>query len=349
MKRRRCGGGRNEATEMIANITKISVHHGLARFLLLVGVVGAVGCSPSLKRPVARVGDRTVTAGELQRELVATKGAAQLLQMIDTSLIAKAAEEKGLSVPPEQIEFKVEHGIGEMTSKTELLRRLEQMGQTLDDYKAAARAELLLDALARSLVDTSDKQLRAYYERERSRFKHGPQVHARWMLFQDKASAEAVRGVLNEPGADFGGLARGVSSDSVTAEKGGDMGFFEAKDYAPEVGKVAFALKEGQISDVFAVPDGWAILQAIEKRPAGEQSFEAVKDMLRARTEAEMLPQARQQWLNTARAQARIHIPNRRLSEQVKRLIAASNTPYEPTRLLDIPNAPTLRIPAGGM
>jgi len=261
--------------------------------------------------------------------------------MIDTRLIARAAQQQGVDVSEAEIEAKVEGGVAQMASRHDLLKRLEAMGQTLDDYKAAARAELLLDKLARALIDTSEPQLRAYYEQHKEQFKHGPQVHARWMLFEDQASAEAVRGVLEEPGADFAGLATAVSSDSVTADKGGDMGFFEAKDYAPAVGKVAFALQPDQTSEVFEVPDGWAFLQAIEKRPAGVQPFSETREILKARIHAETLDQARQLWVNQARENARLNIPDKRLRDRVEQLIA-SNAPYQPTRLLDIPAAPTL-------
>ncbi len=303
-----------------------------------------IGCNSSANKPLARVGDRTITARELQQRLVRTKGAPLLLQMIDTKLIMGAARQQDLEVSEAEVKAKVESGVAQMASRHDLLRRLEARGQTLEDYQAAARAELLLDKLARELIDTSEPRLRAYYEQNQEQFRHGPQAHARWMLFQDQASAEAVRGVIEEPEADFAGLARAVSSDAVTAEQGGDMGFFEAKDYAPAVAKVASALRPNQISEVFQVPDGWAFLQLIEKRPAGLQPFSEVREVLAARLQAESIQQARQLWVNQARAQARLHIPEKRLRGQVEALIAA-NPPYQPTQLLEIPAAPSLPEP----
>ncbi len=322
--------------------SELCYRHRVSKIIAIGCVVAAfVGCNAASNKPLARVGERTITARELQQRLVRTDGAPLLLQMIDTKLIVRAAQQQGVDVSDAEIAAKVEGGVAQMASRHDLLRRLEAMGQTLDDYKAAARGELLLDKLARTLIDTSEEQLRTYYEQHREQFKHGPQVHGRWMLFQDQASAQAVREVIEEPDADFAGLARAVSSDSVTAEKGGDMGFFEAKDYAPAVGKVAFALQPDQISEVFEVPDGWAFLQVIEKRPAGVQPFSEIREMLRARIQAETIDQARQLWLNQARENARLHIPDKRLRGRVEQLIAG-NAPYQPTRLLDIPAGPSL-------
>ena len=87
-------------------------------------------------------------------------------------------------------------------------------------------------------------------------------------------------------------------------------------------------------------PDGWAIMQLIETRPEGILPFEEVRDMLRARVMAEMLPTARGNWLDKARADANISIPDERLAAQVRSLIE-SKARYEPAQLLAIPTAPT--------
>ena len=62
--------------------------------------------------------------------------------------------------------------------------------------------------------------------------------------------------------------------------------------------------------------------------------------MLRARVTAEMLPNARAQWLDAARKNARIAVADERLDGQIKALIA-SGAPYRPSQLLNVPMAPT--------
>lgn len=308
--------------------------------LVACGVVALVGCGSRPPIPLALVGTHTVSSEDLEQRLVEDHGAPLLLQMIDARLITAAARAERVSVSDGEIAAEVEVGIAQTGSKTDLAERLAGMGLTLDEYREQLRVELLLDKLARSLIDTSEQTLRAYYDHSKGQFQHGPQVHGRWMLFDDKASAEAVRGVLDEPEADFARLAEGVSSDMVTADKAGDMGFFEAKDYAPAVWKATVALEVNQISGVFEVPDGWAFVQLLERRPAGTQPLAEIKDALIARIHAEMLPQARQRWLNEARERAHLRVPDKQLSARIDELIAAK-APHRRIRLLDIAAAPS--------
>jgi parvulin-like peptidyl-prolyl isomerase len=70
-------------------------------------------------------------------------------------------------------------------------------------------------------------------------------------------------------GADFAALAKEHSTDSASAEKGGDLGFFSPDDQSlsPEVKKAIFALGEGQIST--PVKDGgrYYVFKVTEVRP----------------------------------------------------------------------------------
>lgn len=320
---------------------RTEARHHLALLLSSAVVLGIVaGCSNTASQPMAKVGEKLVTAAQFEHALMLDKGGQLLLEMIDTELILSEAERRELTASREEIASRVELGVAQMASEAEFSRRLEKRGQSLEEYTEVCRAELLLDKMARELVDTSDEVLKAYYLQHKTQFAHGKQAHARWMLFGDRESARAVRDTLNAPGADFAGLARALSGDATTKDKGGDMGFFEAKDYAPVVAEIAFSLDPRQISDVFEVPDGWAILELIQTRAAGTLPFEEVRDMLQARVIAEMLPAARQTWLDAARKEARIAIPDERLDAQVRALIA-SGTPYRPSQLLNLPQPPT--------
>jgi parvulin-like peptidyl-prolyl isomerase len=290
------------------------------------------GCPARPPQPVAQVGELTITDVQLQDHLMRSKGARLLLEMMDTALIAKAGRQQGLTVSEEELEARVQNAATQVGSKEELVKRLEAVGRTLEDYREAARTELLLEKLAAAAAGPSEDDLRAYYEQHRDQFDHGAQVRARWMLFGDRDSAQAVRQVLEDPEADFAGLATALSEDNVTSAQGGDMGFFEAGDYAQPVTDMAFSLEPEELSPVFEVPDGWAILQTLEKRPAGLQEFEAVRDSIRARLQAESMPQARDDWLHQAREKARWHIRDPELRRQVEQLIS-DRVGFNPTRL----------------
>ncbi|MFP3903012.1 MAG: peptidylprolyl isomerase [Armatimonadota bacterium] len=308
---------------------------------IAIATIAVAGCILPSSQPVARVDDRQITARELYEETLAMHGGQVLLEMIDTRLILQAGQKQKVRVEEAEVEAEMEKAITQAGDKKELERMLDQRGLSMEDFGRQCQASVILDRLARPMIPVDERTLRKYYEQHKEEFKHGPQVHARWMLFDDEDSARAVRSILDEPDASFAGLAKSLSSDSVTASDGGDMGFFGKEDYTQEITAVAFALEPNEISDVFRVPDGWAILQAIEKRPAGSPPFEDVADQLKARIRAEKMPQARQEWLKQARQKADIVIRDAELERQVQTLIETGQ-PYNPTRLLQIPQTPQM-------
>lgn len=67
-------------------------------------------------------------------------------------------------------------------------------------------------------------------------------------------------------GADFASLAKEFSDDPGSAAVGGDLGFVKRGVFYPEFEAAAFALSEGEISQVTESPVGYHIIQLLERR-----------------------------------------------------------------------------------
>jgi parvulin-like peptidyl-prolyl isomerase len=109
-------------------------------------------------------------------------------------------------------------------------------------------------------------------------------------------------------GADFKDEAAKYSDDTVSAKRGGDLGYFTKDDMVAEFSKVAFTAKVGEISEPFQTEFGWHILKVEEKRAASNIVFEDVsndlKDYLYKKTQ-----QVRyDEWMKGLRAKATIKI-----------------------------------------
>ena len=80
-----------------------------------------------------------------------------------------------------------------------------------------------------------------------------------------KTRAEDIVQQLRD-GADFAALAQEYSEDTVSGEKGGDLGYFTKGRMVPEFEEVAFTLGAGEISDLVKTQFGYHIIKVEDVR-----------------------------------------------------------------------------------
>lgn len=68
-------------------------------------------------------------------------------------------------------------------------------------------------------------------------------------------------------GDDFTVVAKEVSEDPGSKDKGGDLGFFDRRRMVQAFDSVAFLLKKDQVSDLVRTPYGWHIIKVTEIKP----------------------------------------------------------------------------------
>ncbi len=144
-------------------------------------------------------------------------------------------------------------------------------------------------------VKVSDQDLRSYYDAHKSEYAQEEQVKARHILVmvndqRNDAQAQAriaeVKKKL-EGGADFAAMAREYSDDTASKDKGGDLGYFGHNKMVKEFEDAAFSAPPGKLVGPVKSSFGYHLIEVTDKRPAGEQPFDAVKEQIRARLTAE--------------------------------------------------------------
>jgi len=313
-----------------------------APLLAALAVVGALAvaslgaCTPQQQgRVLARVGDRAITAGDLLAELRRTRGPSTLVEMIDAELIRQGARAAGIEATEAELELRMDRAVAQAGSETDMAALLENRNLTREQFAELLRTDLLLDKLAKATMSLDEQEVKDFYAEHREEYALGEQVRARMILLGSKADAEAVLETL-KLGGDFAGLAGALSIDPATKDRGGDMGWFERKDYAQPIADAAFALQPGETSGAIEAPDGWAIVRVEERRGAGHRPFEEVREEIRGRIERVKLPLAREEWIRQARAEATVRIVDPELRAATEALLEHAPPP-QPVSMLPVP------------
>lgn len=172
-----------------------------------------------------------------------------LEELIDQRLLAEAAIRRGLDKTPEN------------------KRRL-----------AAARERILSNVLVEEHLKktVNERTIHRMYDQQSELVDRGDEIRARHILLSDEASAQAVVTALSE-GQGFAELARSVSTDEGTREKGGDLGWFSRDMLSRDFTRVVFSTPVGERTEPFETSQGWHIAEVQNRRAPPQQSLEELR------------------------------------------------------------------------
>ena len=94
-----------------------------------------------------------------------------------------------------------------------------------------------------------------------------------------KKKAESALDQVNK-GEDFEKLAKKLSEDTASAEKGGDLGYFKKGDMVKPFEEAAFSLKPGETSALVRSPFGFHIIRVEDVKEGRTKPLEEVKDFI---------------------------------------------------------------------
>jgi len=148
-------------------------------------------------------------------------------------------------------------------------------------------AELRLETLAAQQQQLSDADLRAAYEKEKSRLEVPEKRHARHILITGKDDAAALaqaQQVLAQAkaGKDFGALAKQYSQDPGSAQNGGDLGWAERSAFVKPFADALFAMKAGEITGPVKTQFGYHIIRLDEIQASKGKTFDEARPELEA-------------------------------------------------------------------
>lgn len=156
-------------------------------------------------------------------------------------------------------------------------------------------------------VTVSDKEVQDYYNANPMEFTEKPnQIHLAHILVATQDAAIKVKDRLNK-GEAFDKVAKEVSTDTGSKDKGGDLGTvpYINSGLDQTFMTAALALKEGAISEPIQTQFGFHIIKSIKKEEYPVKKFDACKDdikkQLLQQKQSQKYSDTLQQWRTDAK------------------------------------------------
>lgn len=240
-------------------------------------------------------------------------------ELIRQALYTQEADRRKVRVPENEIDatFSAQYNAlleNYKITEADLASYLQAQGTSLSEWKSAMRTNLAMQLRDQALreaivtpVEPTDEDLQEYFEKNISRYDKPEEIRASHILVQDRAKAEAILKRLRA-GEDFATLAKENSTDTASAEQGGDLGWFSHGKMVKEFEDAAFALNVGETSDIVSTQYGYHIIRLTERRASSTPTFEETKDQVKTDYVREKEDEQFNSWYEQVYAQARVEI-----------------------------------------
>jgi parvulin-like peptidyl-prolyl isomerase len=273
----------------------------------------AVACgtdSSTAKVPpdsVAVVGDRTISKSEYddlvsyakrnysaQKRTFPKVGTQEYAQIRDQAvrfLVQRAqfevkADDLNIDVSDKAVDKRIDQYKQERHkgSDKKFREELKQQGLTEAQAREIIRANLIQEAIYNKVtadVKVTDKDIRAYYDKNKAQYATPETRLVRHVLVKSKAQADRLYQQLKQPGADWKGIAKHYSQDPGSKDKGGRYTGTKGQ-LLPEFEQVAFSIKTNEVAKPVKTQAGWHIIQALGPVKKGTKTpFAQVKEAIR--------------------------------------------------------------------
>ena len=219
------------------------------RFLALAIVLGTgllSGCTNAGEKTAVSYKGGTISEQEVMDSLKKMQGADSAVQQL---IVYQVFEDKyGDDVSTKEIDSQYDQTKKQLGDSFD--SQLKSAGYTEQTFKDSIKQSLAFQEGLKKHIKLTDEDLKTAWE------SFHPEVEAQIIQVASEDDAKDVLKEAQKDGADFSKLAKEKSTDTATAEDGGTVKFDSTSTTVPaEVQTAAFALKDGEISEVISATD----------------------------------------------------------------------------------------------
>ncbi len=239
--------------------------------------------------------------------------------LIDRVLIIKEFRKKKdgdheRHIPESYIDSEIANRLSDQfdNDRSKFLAYLRSRGTTLREFRREIEEEIIYHYMEgqqrKSQSVVSPVRLETFYGENKDQFYQEDKVHLRMIQLtrtdgesddQLKTQAAAILERFKK-GEKFEELAKEFSRDG-RRSKGGDWGWMKRSELQPAYSEPLFAVKKGEVTNPVVLPEGCFLLYAEDRKYAGIQSIDEVRDQIERILITQMSRSAQERWLERLR------------------------------------------------
>lgn len=283
---------------------------------------------------VAIAEDRVITVEEVRRELAPLIPEVQrqsrnekefnerldalqgdiVQNLIDRVLIVKEFyKEEKRRIPASYVDNAVADSIMSQFEgdRSKFLAYLRSQGKTQRDFRTEVEEDIIYgymrNQMRKSQSIVSPVKVETFYNENKDRFYQDDAVFLRLIQFNranltdDELGSKAAEALVQlTAGVSFEEVAKEYSQDA-RRSRGGDWGWQRRADLKKEFSDVVFEFPKGKYTETIILPEGGFILFVEDRRFAGIQPIDDVRDQIERILLQQMAREAQDQWLEKLR------------------------------------------------
>jgi parvulin-like peptidyl-prolyl isomerase len=239
-------------------------------------IAGLCGCKKGIA--VATIGNNTITLKTLEQRIMDAPPAYQ------SYLGTQAGRKQFLDLLVREqvvIEGAKKSGVNKLEEYKRMVADYKKdQAKKFKEYQDSLMMELYVRQLHDKEIGVSEQEIEKYFTEHKDEFLHPLEVTAKHILVPTRALADKVLARVKS-GEDFSKIAKEVSTDPISAARGGEIGPFRRGDLVPEFEKAVFPLKIGEVSGIVETQFGFHVIKKISQKALPARMLEEAKPELR--------------------------------------------------------------------
>jgi peptidyl-prolyl cis-trans isomerase C len=243
--------------------------------------------------------------------------------LIATELLYQESQKSGVTVNDKEINATYDEQKAQYKTDAEFQKAMTDAKYNEATFKTQIKLGLTIqryiDQKFAQNTTISDDDIKKFYDENTSQFQQPAQIKASHIMIMVDATADQekkdaakkkLETVLQrlKAGEDFAAVAKEVSEDPYTKDKGGELGYFSKGEMVQSFEDAAFALKPGEISNIVETDYGYHIIKMTDKKDAKTVSLDESKESIKTNLKSTKVNSDVNKYVTELRDKAKVEI-----------------------------------------